>query len=152
MAGERSKAAQELMEAFSRFSRLHWHQNPGVGLRPREIMVLHWIRRMTGAEAAGITVSELSGILGVTSPTVTQLLNGLEADGFVARTTDENDRRAVRIKLTDKGESAISKALDGLFASFAGLVEYLGEEDSHQLAGLLSRVFTYFSLNRRRDS
>lgn len=144
MAQTRGEAAQRLLEAFSRFRRVNWHQIPGVGLRPREIMALNLVRTATPG-GAGITISEISDATGVTSPTVTQLINSLEAEGYVERGADPSDRRAVRIVLTPKGETALQSALDAFFAAFDGLVGYLGEEDSLALARLLSRVFDYFS-------
>lgn len=150
VAGPRSKAAQELLDAFTRFKLAKWHHTPGVDVRPREIMVFRLIReRGGGPGGAGITVSEISDFLGVTSPTVTQLLNSLEEGGFVERSADPSDRRAVRIRLTEKGESALNRAMASFFTAFDGLVEYLGEADSHALAELLSRASVYFSQNRR---
>jgi DNA-binding MarR family transcriptional regulator len=90
-------------------------------------------------------VSEISKQLGVTSPTITQLLKGLEAHGLIERHIDTIDRRAVGIKLTAKGVMVAQQASDAFFASIKGLVEYLGEEQSDQLAELLSKVFRYFS-------
>ena len=89
-------------------------------------------------------VSEISKLLHVTSPTITQLLKGLEATGLIERHIDPTDRRAVGITLTKKGEMVTQKAADTFSASFDGLIEYLGEEQSNQLAELLTRVFRYF--------
>jgi DNA-binding transcriptional ArsR family regulator len=44
-----------------------------------------------------------SGKLNVTSPTVTQHINSLEAQELVERHADPADRRVVRIRLSDKG-------------------------------------------------
>lgn len=148
MAHVRSAAAQELMAAFSRFKRLNWHQRPGAILRPREVMVLSLVEKKTTPGGPGITISELSEAAGVTSPTTTQLINGLEADGYVDRTTDPCDRRAVRITLTPKGAATLKTELAAFFSAFDGLTEYLGEEDSLTLARLLSRVFEYFNQAR----
>ena len=81
----------------------------------------------------------------MTSPTITQLLKGLEAHGLIERHIDAIDRRAVGIKLTAKGAMVAQQAADAFVASIKGLVEYLGEEQSDQLAELLSKVFRYFS-------
>lgn len=149
MSGTRSKTAQDLLEAFSRFRRLNWHHDAVIGLKPREVMVLSLVKERAESEGTGVTISELSESLKVTSPTVTQLINSLESDGYVERTADPVDRRAVRIGLTEKGEDAIAKALERFHALFDGLVEHLGEEDSRLLSRLLSRVFEYFRQIRR---
>lgn len=90
-------------------------------------------------------VSEISKQLHVTSPTITQLLNSLEANGLIERHSDVIDRRAVGITLTGKGEIVTQQAADAFLASLNGLVEYLGEEQSTQLAELLFKVFRYFN-------
>lgn len=92
-----------------------------------------------------IRVSEISKLLHVTSPTITQLLKGLEANGLVERRIDPHDRRAVSILLTEKGEAITQKAMDDMSAIFQGLIEYLGEEQSNQLVELLSEAFHYFN-------
>ncbi len=91
-----------------------------------------------------IKVSEISKQLDVTSPTITQLLKGLEANGLIERHIDPIDRRAVVVKLTRKGEMVAQQAADAFFASMHGLLEYLGEEQSNQLVDLLSKVLRYF--------
>ena len=90
-------------------------------------------------------VSEIGKQLGVTSPTITQLLKSLEAHGLIERNIDAIDRRVVGVRLTVKGTTVAQEARDAFLASIKGLVGYLGEEPSDQLAELLFKVFRYFS-------
>lgn len=136
--------AQKLLEAFTQFHRLNWKQSPVSGLKSSEIMVLFCVKKKMKPDLPGIKISDISSALRVASPTITQLVNGLETNSFVERTMDKEDRRAVRVKLTDRGEEAIEKASDSFFDAFNGLVEYLGVEESGQLAELLSKAFVYF--------
>jgi len=140
---------QKLMESFLQFKKLHWNRSPVAGFKPSEIMVLFCIKKRVKPDEPGIKVSELSSHLKVTSPTITQLVNSLEESGLVERTMDKEDRRAVRVRLTDDGENVIKKAWQAFSASFSGLVDYLGEEKSNELAELLAEVFSYF--NERRE-
>ena len=151
MEKSRNPIAQKLLEAFTQFHRLNWRQSPIVGLKSSEIMLLFCIKRTVKSESLGIKVSDISSALKVASPTVTQLINGLETSGFVARAMDKEDRRAVRVNLTDKGKRALEKVSDVFYNSFNGLVEYLGEEKSSELAELLSKVFTYFNEMRKEN-
>jgi DNA-binding MarR family transcriptional regulator len=96
------------------------------------------------SEAPSMKVSEISKLMHVTSPTITQMLKGLEANGLVERHIDPNDRRAVRIALTEQGEAVARRAEEIYRDSFSGLVEYLGEEESNQLAELLLKAHCYF--------
>ncbi len=81
----------------------------------------------------------------MTPPTVTQLIKGLEANGLVERNIDPVDRRAVGIKLTEKGEKITRQAANDFLTSLNGLIEYLGEEQSDQLAELLVKVSRYYN-------
>lgn len=137
-------SAQKLITAFMQFNRSGWHQRPIDSCKPSEIRVLFIIQKSEECTKHTIKVSEISKYLHVTSPTVTQLLKGLEMRGLVERKVDANDRRSVGITLTKKGEQITQKAREDVIASFTGLVEYLGEEQSQQLAKLLSKVNTYF--------
>src|SRR5947207_1799047 len=138
--------AQKLLGAFKRFNRVAWHQESFMGCKPSEIQLLFCIKKgMMRSDAPAMKVSELSKYMHVTSPTVTQLIKGLEANGLVERHIDSTDRRAVRVQLTPKGEMVSQKASEAFFMSFSGLVEHLGEERSNQLAELLGDAFVYFT-------
>jgi DNA-binding MarR family transcriptional regulator len=145
---KRDPVAQKLLEAFMQFHRLK-KQSPVEGLTHSEFRVLFWLRRQVKPESPGIKVSDISGFLRVATPTITQQINSLENSGLVERSMDREDRRAIRVKLTDAGEKAVAKSSEAFFSSVAGLVEHLGEEKSRQLAELLSEVFTYFNEVRK---
>lgn len=137
--------ARKLLTSFMQFDRAEWHQRSIAGCRPSEIRVLLCIRTGGAMGAPDMKVSEISRRLHVTSPTVTQLLKGLEARGLVERHVDPTDRRAVGITLTERGGMVAQQAADAFIASLHGLVEYLGEDESDHLATLLSKVFRYYN-------
>jgi DNA-binding MarR family transcriptional regulator len=136
---------QKLLNALIQFKRLGWYQRAVAGCKPSEIRVLFCVKEGTNADLPEMKVSEISKQMGVTSPTITQLLKSLEAHGLIERNVDPIDRRAVGIKLTIKGRKVAQQAMDAFLASIKGLVEYLGEEESHQFAELLFKAFHYFS-------
>ena len=107
--------------------------------------MLSYVKDAVGGEGDGVKVSELSSILNVASPTITQQINNLETHGFVERSIDKEDRRVVRIKLTEKGLQAQQKASEAFLVTVNGLVQYLGDEDTDRLADLMTKVFFYFS-------
>ncbi|HVU68597.1 MAG TPA: MarR family winged helix-turn-helix transcriptional regulator [Ktedonobacteraceae bacterium] len=136
---------RKLMRSFMQFNKTAWHQRAVAGCKPSEIRVLFCVRRGTSPDVSEIKVSEISKLLHVTSPTVTQLLKGLEANGLIERRIDPLDRRAVGVRLTEKGGQVTRQAMDDMTRSLQGLIEFLGEEESNQLVELLSKVFQYFS-------
>jgi DNA-binding MarR family transcriptional regulator len=136
---------QKLLRAFMQFKKAEWHQRSIEGCTPSEIRVLFCIKKSVGPNMHEIKVSEISKHLHVTAPSITQLLKGLEAHELIERRVDPTDRRAVGIQLTQKGERVTQKAEEAFFATFHDLIDYLGEEQSNQLAELLFRVFSYFN-------
>ncbi len=149
MANIESPTSQKLLHAFMQFRKTGWHDKKIAGYNPSEFKVLATIEHGANKHQTEMKVSEISQQLKVTPPTVTQIINTLEKDGLVERTIDPNDRRAVKIKLTPKGLKAAQKAREAFTETFLGLIDYLGEEESEQLADLLSKVHQYFQqLNR----
>jgi DNA-binding MarR family transcriptional regulator len=87
--------------------------------------VLHLLRRLAREDrASGQSPARLSALSvlvfggarpigqlardeGVTAPTMSRLVSGLEADGLVTRTTDPDDRRTQRIAATDRGREIL---------------------------------------------
>lgn len=137
--------SQRFIESFWQLKyQMNRNQSSIEGLNPSEISVLFRIKKAAAAEERGIKVSEISRHLCVTSPTITQLINGLETRGLVERRPDSDDRRVVRIRLTERGEVILKQVSAAVQAYFKGLVEYLGEENSNQLIELLSKVLIYF--------
>ncbi|PYE50850.1 MarR family transcriptional regulator [Paenibacillus barcinonensis] len=155
--------AQKLLYSIMQFNKGKWRQHKPHGRNHNEIMVLacllhgaHPGERMDwrdnppdfeshlNQEHPGLKVSEISALLRVKSPTITPVIRGLEDEGLVERTMDPEDRRAVRITITDAGRAIIRAAHEERMATFNRLVEHLGEADSLQLAELLSKVYTFF--------
>lgn len=69
-------------------------------------------RIMVNTLALGsVEPSQLATILGVARPTVTSNLDRLERDGLLARHTDPENRRRVRVTLTDKGRDAVKQVI-----------------------------------------
>lgn len=129
----------KLMHAMREFHRLGWSERSIAGCKPSEIRVLFCIRH------GMMKVSEISKLLHVTSPSVTQLLKGLEAHQLIERHIDPVDRRAVGIKLTEQGDEVTRQAMEGYKRSLDGLVAYLGQDESERFVELITKVMRYFS-------
>ncbi|WP_223820772.1 MarR family winged helix-turn-helix transcriptional regulator [Bacillus sp. S3] len=149
MADIESATAQKLLKAFMQFRKTGWHEKKIAGYNPSEFKVLATIQQGANEKDSGMKVSEISQLLHVTPPTVTQIINTLEKDGLVERTIDPEDRRAVNIKLSPAGMVVTANARKRFTETFLGLIDYLGEKESEQLAELLSKVQDYFNQESR---
>ena len=93
-------------------------------------------------DAAGpLTVRDLAIGAGVSSPTATRMLTGLEKDGLVARERPlEGDRRCVLIRLTDTGRESVQAKRTRVAEWRRNLFGSLEPREREQAARLLSRL------------
>lgn len=145
------EVAANMIRAFFQFKKLHREENhpsfdphrPMHGLKGSEVMLLFVLSDAVRCHPEGITVSQLSKILGVRPPSITPVLAKLEEKEMLERTMDKNDRRIVRVRMRDKGRELIREHKRHMVQRFRGLVEYLGVEKSVALTDLINEAFTY---------
>lgn len=88
----------------------------------------------------GLAPNTLAERAGVTRATVTGLLDGLEREQLIERHADANDRRALCIRLTRKGQR-VARAVFGQHGRWvASLYGNLSAPERKQLAALLEKV------------
>ena len=60
-------------------------------------------------EKDGKTQKEIAEVMKIQASTVTKMIQRMEKSGFITRKNDENDKRVMRVYLTDKGKEIESK-------------------------------------------
>ncbi|TDE07427.1 MarR family winged helix-turn-helix transcriptional regulator [Jiangella asiatica] len=137
------------MEVLSRVSRLARHLDRARrtafaehGLESWEFDVLAALRR--AGEPYELSPGTLLGQTLVTSGTMTARVDKLTARGLVSRRRDEDDRRAVRVRLTELGKQSVDAALEGLLAGERELLAGLATAERAQLADLLRTLVLPF--------
>ena len=146
MENDKEKAARALMEKLRGLDHIIHHKvwnEAGFGGKPGQVMLLAKLLRNASAGNDGLRVSDLASAFGITAPGVTQMVTVLEDRGYVVRAMDPNDRRAVRVFLTETGRHAIQSAMATVSSIFQGLVEHLGPEKTRQFLDLLSEMADY---------
>ncbi len=130
------------LEVLSRVSRLARHLDlarreafAAHGLEPWEFDVLAALRR-EGAPYA-LSPGRLLQVTLVTSGTMTNRIDRLEAKGLVEREPDPDDGRSVRVLLTDAGRTRVDDALTDLLAHERRILAALEPGDRAKLADLL---------------
>ena len=91
------------------------------------------------------TISTLAERERVTAPSMTSIVNGLEEQGYVARTPDEDDRRRVQVDITPAGVEIVVETIrrrDVLLADMLREVDYTEEELTtlREASALMRRV------------
>lgn len=88
----------------------------------------------------GRSQEELSEILSIDKGTTARAIKKLEEDGFLFRERDENDKRAYKIYLTDKGNSVKQPILEAI-KSWEDIITYkLSNEERAILDLLLNKM------------
>ncbi|GAB3156889.1 hypothetical protein GCM10027290_55880 [Micromonospora sonneratiae] len=107
-----------------------------LGLHPGQDVVLWTL----GQEPTGLLVSEIAERLGIEQPTVTRTLARLEPGDWFTREPVPGDRRAVRIKLTEKGLAAVPQ-VEAVWRRLADTATTgLDPAERRQLVATLDRV------------
>lgn len=91
------------------------------------------------------TISTLAERERVATPSMTSLVNGLQEQGFVARTPDEDDRRRVQVDITEAGTAIVTETIrrrDELLAEMLRGVDYTEAELAtlREASALMRRV------------
>lgn len=125
------RVADELLRA------VEIHARGRFGLSRGRLGVLLWLER---SAAAGLRPAELAERLRITRAATTALLDGLEADGLVARRADPGDRRARRVVLTRAGRARARAIAPAHAARLAAVARALDPAERGQLLALLEKL------------
>ena len=108
------------------------------GLNGGEFDVLAALRR--SGEPYRLTPTELFRSTMISSAAMTNRLDRLEERGLVERSPDPDDRRGVRITLTEKGLELVNRAVEAHVEGEERLLGALDPEDRERLATLLRKL------------
>lgn len=125
------RVADELVRAFE------IHAQGRFGLSRGRLGVLLWLERN---DAAGLRPADLAERLRVSRAAITALLDGLEAEGLVARRPDPRDRRARRVVLTRAGRARAREIAPVHLARLAAVARALDGDERSRLLELLEKL------------
>jgi DNA-binding MarR family transcriptional regulator len=106
-----------------------------LGVRPVEFTLLQLILANPNS-----TQKRLCDLLRVPAPQMTLILDRLQERGWVVRERDANDRRALHLRLTAKGERLAEESLAALHESEQALDHVLTSGERLLLQELLAKV------------
>lgn len=91
-----------------------------------------------------LSPNQLLATMMVTSGTMTNRIDQLEKDGFVERVPNPEDKRSVRVQLTESGIRKIDVAVTDHVVVQKRLVEGLSELDQSKLNTILDKCLSSF--------
>ncbi len=107
-------------------------------LSPPQVHLLFSI----ASKQEGISVKELAERTSVTPGAITQFVDGLVEMGLVMREGDPNDRRIVRLKLTELAKSQFEHFRKDYLTSASRVFDVLSNDEIKQLISLFDKIIT----------
>jgi len=117
--------ASRILDCFAALRRALGGEVPAGGTESISIAQLHALRTLDEADR---TAGELARAIVVSLPSLTQLVDGLVERGYVARRTDPDDRRKVRLSITVRGRDLYHRARQAAEARIDDLLQDLTPE------------------------
>jgi DNA-binding MarR family transcriptional regulator len=90
-----------------------------------------------------LTVSEIAQHTGLTTPSVTSLIDRLESRGFVHRVRDSHDRRRVIVQRNEERLAELNQAFQFLQESFRDVLEKYSDDQLATIADYLQQVLQH---------
>lgn len=107
----------------------------GTGLRPVLVSILSVVE-----ENPGVRQGEIGRALGVARANIAPLMSELEHARLIRRETDDADRRAVRITLTDAGRATLKTCKARIAAQEQRSLARLSASERQTLLRLLKKI------------
>jgi len=105
-----------------------------LGLRPLKALVLGMIAERTR------TPGELAELLDTTPPMMSGLIADLEERGLIARRPDPDDRRRVRLELTEAGAETTERIAEFWVEAGRTQLQDLGDDDLRHLIAVYRKI------------
>ncbi len=87
-----------------------------------------------------VSITELSGILGVSPPSASTMVDRLVERAFLTREPSKKDRRKVVVQVAPEVVTRIEKVEERILSSFVDLVEKIGPETTRKWCEVLEQV------------
>jgi len=108
----------------------------GPGMFPRERILLV----VLDAGDDGLRQKDIAEKLGFNAPTITEHIDRLEAEHYLERCANPNDKRSTLVKLTEKGRARAYEVADERQERAAEFCAALSEEEKDTLIALLDKL------------
>ncbi len=99
-----------------------------------------WLILLALKQQAWRTQQDLAAAVGIEGPTLTHHLDGLDKAGLIERARDPNDRRAVRVELTDAGDKLFKRLAKAAIGFDQRLRAGLSEDELDEFRRVLARL------------
>jgi DNA-binding MarR family transcriptional regulator len=119
----------DVMSVATRRIRREMRRNSAADLTVPQFRALRYIQRHPGTD-----LTRLAGHLGMSRSSASALVERLARAGQVERTTDPDERRRIRIELSETGVTVVGRAVRGTRAWLAAELEAFAPDQRRHLA------------------
>nr|WP_240542350.1 MarR family transcriptional regulator [Bifidobacterium felsineum] len=98
------------------------------------------------AHQGTMSPSQIADAMHVTSGRISAVLSALEKKGQIVRSVDPQDRRAVRVELTDAGRERGRKDMQEMRSTICWIFSQMGERRTREFVDLAREFSVYLSL------
>lgn len=109
-------------------------------LTPEHLSADQWRVLDVLSTGEACTMSALAEAIGISSATLTRVVDRLVSRALVYRTSDDADRRRVLVRLSDRGAETVRGLRPQVQRAEASLLANLNEAERRQLTALLARL------------
>ncbi|MFJ6015635.1 MarR family winged helix-turn-helix transcriptional regulator [Streptomyces sp. NPDC092952] len=128
--------AEQLLRVTRRLQRIQGRQLEPMGITPAQFRLLRTVAHYDGPPR----MADLAQRLDVVPRAVTTLVDGLEASGRVRRARDPDNRRVVRIEITEEGIATLRSLRDARRAAAEEILAPLTVAQREVLGDLLTAL------------
>ncbi|MFH0736148.1 MAG: MarR family transcriptional regulator [bacterium] len=134
----------KLARAFNTFNKAANEEISSYGLTTSQFGVLESLFHL-----GPMTIGKICDKILVTGGNMTVVLDNLEKQGLIKRVKTLNDRRALNIELTEKGEELIKSVFPKHERFITATMEILTNDEQKQLGLLLKKIGLNITNNKR---
>ncbi len=146
MAIELEESARKLLEVvpiIMQDIRSEMRSRRALDLTVPQFRVLAFVNRNEGS-----SLWEVAHHMGLTSPTASRLVDGLIERGLMARVINPDDRRRVKLAVTDRGAAILEASTQGTVSYLAGMLRDVDAGDRVIIDKAVETLRTIFTVTR----
>lgn len=138
-----AKLSHQLIELYERLSSWEHDVVKSSGLSPAQMHTIEIVGHgADGAPDAPLRMKELAKKMGVTTGTLTVMVDRLEQQGLLQRTPHETDRRSYLITLTQKGQGLFAEHHQFHLRLTEEITATLSTEEQAQFGTILEKIIS----------
>ena len=93
------------------------------------------------AHKGPLTMTELADVAGISNQLLTSVVNSLEEQKYVIRTPLPNNKRTIKIDITEMGVDILADFRDEACTELIKMLKIVNDNDSKEMISLITRLF-----------